>query len=79
MRHHVRLSPAAVHSRIRDMTWLTALIGVALVVAVVAITGLKPRGTRKVEGTQLMMAARVVLVLTILAVLYFVWRARAGA
>ena len=35
------------------MTWLTALIGVALVVAVVAITGLKPRGTRKVAGTQL--------------------------
>ena len=61
------------------MTWLTALIAVALVVAVFAITGLKPRGTRKVAGTQLMMAARVVLVLAILAVLYFVWRARAGA
>jgi uncharacterized membrane protein len=58
------------------MTWLTALIAVALVVAVFAITGLKPRGTRKVGGTQLMMVARVVLVLTILAVLYFVWSAR---
>ena len=58
------------------MTWLTALIGVALATAVVAITGLKPRGTRKVAGTQLMVVARVVLVLAILAVLYFVWKAR---
>jgi len=56
------------------MTWLTALIGVALVAAVVAVTGLKPRGTRKVSGTQLMVVARIVLALAILAILYFVWR-----
>ena len=52
------------------MTWLTALIAVALLAAVAAITGLKPRGTRRVAGTQMMMAARIVLVL---AILYFVW------
>ena len=54
------------------MTWLTALIAVALLAAVAAITGLKPRGTRRVAGTQMMMAARIVLVL---AILYFVWHA----
>jgi hypothetical protein len=55
------------------MTWLTALIAVALVAAVAAITGLKPRGTRRVAGTKMMMAARIVLGLAILVVLYFVW------
>jgi Mg2+/citrate symporter len=60
------------------MTWLTALIAVALVVALVATTGIKPRGTRHVAGTGLMTAARVVLVIMIIISLYFVLRARSG-
>jgi hypothetical protein len=60
------------------MTWLTVLIVVALVAAVAALTGVKPKGTRHVAGTRLMGVARFVLVLMIAISLYFVWRARSG-
>jgi hypothetical protein len=61
------------------MSWLTALIAVALIAAVAAITGLKPGGTRRVAGTKMMTAARIALVLAILVVLYIVWKTRTGA
>jgi hypothetical protein len=56
------------------MTWYTSLIIVALVAAVAAITGIKPKGTRHVAHTSLMGVARAVLVLTVLIVVYFAWR-----
>jgi hypothetical protein len=48
------------------------------VAAVAAITGIKPRGTRPVERTQLMGVARFVLVIVVAIVAYFALRASAG-
>jgi hypothetical protein len=43
------------------MSWLSLLWIAAAVIAVVAVTGIKPRGTRHVARTHLMTAARVAL------------------
>jgi hypothetical protein len=56
------------------MTPLGWLIIVAVLVALAALTGIKPRGTRPVARTSLMGVARVVLLLLIGAVLYFLFR-----
>lgn len=50
------------------MTWLGILAVVVALVAVFSFVGARPRGGRPVEGTQLMMAGRVVLVITALAI-----------
>lgn len=60
------------------MTWLTWLGLAVLITAIAALTGIKARGTRPVARTQLMGAARVVLVLGVLLVLYLAYRARSG-
>jgi len=56
------------------MTWYTWLFIAALVAAVAAVTGIKPKGTRHVAHTRLMGVARAVLVLMVLIVVYFAWR-----
>lgn len=58
------------------MSWLTLLLLVAVLVAVAAITGVKPRGGRPVARTRLMSAARVVLLViaVLLAIAYFTGR-----
>jgi hypothetical protein len=43
------------------MNWLTILWLVAIAIALVAVVGIKPKGTRHVSHTRLMTAARVVL------------------
>ena len=45
-----------------------------LVVALAALTGIKPRGSKPVAGTSLMAVARVVFVLLALMLAYFVFR-----
>lgn len=55
------------------------LILVAIVVAVAAITGLKPKEGRHVARTQLMTVARVVLVLAALVLAYIAYRANAAS
>ena len=55
------------------MTWLGLLLLVALVVAVAALTGVRPKGTRPVARTGLMTAARIVLALLVVVVVYVVW------
>ena len=55
------------------MTWLSILIAVAVVVAIVAVLGARPKGGRPVEGTHLMTGARVVLLLVVAAVVWAVW------
>lgn len=58
------------------MTWL-AWLGIAVViVAIAAVTGIKPKGTRHVAGTQMMGVARVALFIGIAIVAYLVWRGR---
>jgi len=57
------------------MTWLTFLIAAVVVAALAALTGIKPAGTRRVAGTQLMTVARVVLVLVALVLAYLAFAA----
>jgi len=56
------------------MTWYTWLIAAALLTAFAATTGIKPKGTRHVAGTQLMSVARVVLVLGVVVALWFAFQ-----
>jgi len=59
-----------------DMTWL-AWLGIAVVmVAIAAVTGIKPKGTRHVAGTRLMGVARVALLLIVVVIAYLAFRAR---
>ena len=57
------------------MTWYTWLIAAALLTAVAAVTGIKPKGTRPVANTQLMGVARVVLLVMVLLCLWLAFRA----
>jgi len=60
------------------MSWLFWL-GLAVILGVVvAVTGVKPAGTRPVARSQLMGIARFVLLLLIALVLFLAYRARAG-
>ena len=56
------------------MTWLTALMAAVLVVAVVAVMGVQPRGGRKVGTTRLMSVGRVVRILAALLVAWVMVR-----
>ncbi len=58
------------------MTWYSWLILAALVVAVAAVTGIKPKGTRHVARTSLMGVARVVLLFIIAIFVYMAYAAR---
>jgi hypothetical protein len=58
------------------MSWLTVLWIVALAVAILALTGVEPSGTRPVGRTRLMSAARVVFGLMALVVAYFAYTHR---
>ena len=55
------------------MMWLGLLVVVAVLVAVVALSGIGPRGARPVAGTQLMSGARMVLAILLAVVAYMVW------
>jgi hypothetical protein len=60
------------------MTSFGWLILVAVLTAIAAITGLKPRGTRPVARTQLMGVARFVLLVLAAIIAYVAFRARSG-
>lgn len=55
------------------MTWLSWLGIAVVIVAIAAVTGIKPGGTRHVAGTKLMGVARAALlvIVVIVAYLYF--------
>jgi hypothetical protein len=55
------------------MMSLGLMFVVALVVAIVALTGVKLKGARPVARTGLMIAARIVLVILVAVVVYVVW------
>ena len=60
------------------MTWL-AWLGIAVVIVVIAaVTGVKPKNTRHVAGTQMMGVARVVLFIIVLIAAYLAYQARSG-
>ncbi|MDP3719269.1 MAG: hypothetical protein Q8T13_16020 [Acidobacteriota bacterium] len=58
------------------MTWLGWLGIAVIVVAIAAVTGLKPGGTRHVAGTKMMGVARVALFIIVLIVAYLAFNAR---
>jgi len=58
------------------MTWLVWLALAVVLTAIVAITGIQPKGTRQVGRTGLMSAARVVLAIVILIFLYMAYASR---
>jgi hypothetical protein len=58
------------------MTWLTWLILAAVVTAIAAVTGIKPKGTRHVARTSLMSVARIVLLFIIGIFVYLAYQAR---
>ena len=60
------------------MTWYTWLIAAALLTAIAAITGIKPKGTRHVAHTSLMGVARIVLLIFLAIVVLVALRAHAG-
>ena len=60
------------------MSWLAVLVVVVLVVALAAITGFKPKGTRHVARTRMMGVARFALVVVILIVAFLAFQARSG-
>ncbi len=56
------------------MTWIFWL-GLAVAIGIIAaVTGMKPSGTRPVARTRMMGAARVVLIVFLLLVLYMAYR-----
>jgi hypothetical protein len=55
------------------MTWLGLLIAVAVVIAIVAVVGARPKGGRPVERTGLMTGARIVLLLLVGLVAWAWW------
>ena len=56
------------------MTPFGWVLVVLVIVAIAALSGVKPRGSRPVARTQLMSVARGVLILLALLVAYFVTR-----
>lgn len=60
------------------MTWLTWLLLVALLVAIAAVTGIKPKGTRPVARTRLMGVARIVLLVIAAIIAYAVYQTQSG-
>ena len=52
------------------MTWLALLTIAGVLVALVALTGARPKGGRPVERTQLMTVGRIVVLITALVLAY---------
>jgi hypothetical protein len=55
------------------MTWLSVLMGIVVLVTLVALSGVRPKGGRRVGHTSLMSAARIVLMILVVGLAYAVW------
>jgi hypothetical protein len=60
------------------MNWLFWLSVAVIVAAIAAVTGVKPKGTRHVAGTQMMGVARIALLVIVAIFAYIAYRARMG-
>lgn len=58
------------------VTWLFWLLAAAVIVAIAAVTGIKPRGTRPVARSRMMGVARVALVVIVVIFVYLAIRGR---
>lgn len=57
------------------MGWLGWLTLAAIITALAAVTGIKPKGTRHVAHTSLMGVARFLLAVLAVVLIYQAWRA----
>jgi hypothetical protein len=60
------------------MNWLVWLGLAVVVVAVAAVTGIKPKGTRPVSHSRLMGVGRLALLAIVIILVYVAFRARSG-
>lgn len=60
------------------MSWIVWLGLAVVVVAIAAVTGVKPKGTRHVAHTRMMGVGRVFLFLIVIILVYMALRARGG-
>lgn len=60
------------------MTWFTWLLLAALLAAIAAVTGIKPKGTRHVARTRLMGVARIALLVIAAIIAYAAFQTRAA-
>jgi hypothetical protein len=60
------------------MNWLVWLGLAVVVVAIAAVTGVKPKGTRHVAHTRMMGVGRIALLIIVAIFLYLAFRARSG-
>ncbi|HXI14316.1 MAG TPA: hypothetical protein VNM92_16990 [Thermoanaerobaculia bacterium] len=60
------------------MNWYVWLFLAVAVVAVAAVTGVKPKGTRHVANTRMMGIGRIALIAVVIIFAYLAFRARAG-
>lgn len=60
------------------MTWLGWLGLAVIIVGILAITGIKPKGTRHVAHTNLMWMGRLALLAILIISGYLAYRARSG-
>lgn len=60
------------------MNWLVLLGIAAVIVAVAAVTGIKPKGTRSVSHSRMMAMGRLALLVIVIILLYAAFRARNG-
>jgi len=60
------------------MNWLVFLGIAVVIVAIAAVTGIKPKGTRHVANTRMMGVGRIALFVVVAILLYLAYRARSG-
>jgi len=60
------------------MNWLVWLGLAVVVVAIAAVTGMKPKGTRHVAHTRMMGVGRIALLIVVAIFVYLAFRARSG-
>jgi uncharacterized membrane protein YozB (DUF420 family) len=62
----------------QNVNWLVWLGLAVVVVALAAVTGIKPKGTRSVSHSRMMGMARLALLAIVIIFAYLAYRARAG-
>lgn len=63
---------------LNGMSWLGWLSLAVIITVILAVTGIKPKGTRHVAHTSLMWMARIALLVILIIVGYLAFRARSG-
>jgi hypothetical protein len=63
---------------LNDMTWLGWLGLAVIITGILAVTGIKPKGTRHVAHTSLMWMARLALLVILIIIGYLAFQTRSG-